>query len=174
MTLNVIPTYCSDADVQNALSMQGWTALLDDNEDGLVSAVEDQRMDDALLRGSTRCVEYLYGHYDPAQLSTSNEVHQYATDIASYFLATSVGRPAPDSVIDRYHEALEYLERYKTGDMVLPGIPQRGPALGWSNQRPIVAYQFKVLRTVKSTSQPQSTTQRQFVDLQDQSTIDFP
>jgi phage gp36-like protein len=174
MTLQVINTYCSDQDVQTALSIAGWTAMLDDNEDGTVSATEDLRMDDALVRASERCNEFLYDRYDPLQLANSNAVHMYATDIASYYLCNSVGREAPNSVTDRYETAMEMLERYHSGDLRLPGIPQRGPALAWSNQRVVVLYQFRALRTIRATSQPQSTTQRQYVDREAELTIEPP
>jgi phage gp36-like protein len=106
--------------VRDRLSREGVDLRLDDlppSADG-----------DVIDRASIRIDAYLRRRYAPSQLDASDHALELATTLATYFLCTRRGNPAPGGVAADYEAALKELEMLRDGSIDLSDVPARRQA----------------------------------------------
>lgn len=151
--------YCTQADVENVLSAVGVQARLDDDGDGYVNTTEQARMTDAINRATETCNFYLYNRYTPQNLSFSNIVNEWCSDLAAYVLCRSRGNPVPDAIIEAAQDAKDDMKEVLGGRIQLPAVPlRRWLAPTWDNIRVDLNYRFRVIRVEFNTSSQMPTT----------------
>ncbi len=104
---------------------------------------------------------HLLTRYDPASLATSNWVNRFCAHLSTFALCGRRADSVPERFTNRMERYWDEIEGYGKGYRPLPGVPMSrtlGP-MG-VNQRVLVRYNFKALRTDTSTSTVQPTTQR--------------
>ena len=131
MTIAMPPTaYCTIANIQDRLSINGVTLRLDD--------VPPDEWGDVLNEAATIIDEHCFTRYS-TNLQQSAWVVYRATDIAAQLLCERRGNPAPAVVAKRAARAIEALMRVQAGSMNIYDIPeQRTAAPTMSNVRVIL------------------------------------
>jgi phage gp36-like protein len=109
--------YCTSDDLEDRLSEAGVTLRTDDSP--------PTSYGNAILRASSKINQFLLRQYTEANLAASDIVTDYASTIATYYLCTRRGNPAPDSVIAEYREAIEELKLIHAGGMDVSDIGRR-------------------------------------------------
>jgi hypothetical protein len=105
-------TYCTMADLQNRLSVEGVALRIDD--------VPLEVLGDVLTDAGTQVEEHCLLRYSPGALAASEWVHQRATDIAVVLLCERRGNPAPASAVRKHDRAMERLEQCRLGQSNAP------------------------------------------------------
>lgn len=165
MSLQDITLYASQADVEAILSAHGVSLRLDDDQDDVVSSTEQDAMDFALGDASITIDDYLGAMHTSAYLATSRWVNNRAAWLATYALCGRRGNPEPESLIERAEKIIEELEYHRRANRPLPGLPVRTRlAPNWSNLRPDLRFNFKVLRVERSTSSRNESQLQTFRD----------
>ena len=161
-------TFCQQSDVEQILSINGVSLRLDDDNNGAISAAEQNRMTDCINAATETCRYYLYSKYTDAILATSNFVNRACAWLAAYELCATRGNPAPDSIIDEAERWEEKLKAICDNGKRVPGLPYRmSQAIRYDNTRLNPRYNFRVIRVERNTSSPVSTTQPVQTDFQD-------
>jgi phage gp36-like protein len=147
-----VTQYCSWSDVQKRISAEAADLRLDDDP----SAREDV-LDEAAVEVNG----YLQLAYEVPSLALSTWVRFRARDIAVYLLCLRRNHPVPNSVQQRYDDAIELLEKVRQGQMRLPDVAEDKASVPvLSNQR-VEMIPFPRLKTVtgKSTGSPEGYSQ---------------
>lgn len=118
--ITTISDYCSEEDIANRLSIAGVALRVDD--------IPPEDLGDAIDRASIEVFEHLGNIYDDSELNAAATINRWASDIATYFVCTRRGNPAPSSVVKAYERAIEKLEKYQTGRFLLPDASPRAMA----------------------------------------------
>lgn len=115
-----VTAYCDIDDVRDRISKEGVELRVDDIPPSDYGGVID--------RASRVIDRYLRRRYAPATLAASEDVSDLATSLATYFLCTRRGNPAPGSVAFDYEEAMVYLKEIRFGGADLADVAERRAA----------------------------------------------
>lgn len=150
-----ITAYCDEDDIDNRLSEAGVALRVDD--------IPPDDLGESIDRAAIRIYEYLGLVYPDSQLSGSNVVKHWCADIATYFVCTRRGNPAPGSISKAYEEVIAKLERYQKGWPQLPDAAPRAtmvPGMENINYRLTPAPHPRVQRKRSTTKEPTDYTRR--------------
>lgn len=152
--------YCTLADLQNRLSLEGVTHLLDDDGDGALTPTELALATECIKDASGTVSYYTWQKYAPNALAGNDWVKRRTVDLGVYVLCGRRANPIPDSVQQKAEKAEEVLQKIlETGKALIPFAPlRRRLAPVWSNSRVVVGYRFKVIRVDPQTSSDRGTT----------------
>lgn len=162
-------TYCTQADVEVLLSVNGETARLDDDAGGSLSATESGYLTRAIAWATARINLCLLGKHSASDLADSWIVNQWCSIVAAYIVSCRRGNPVAASLKDLYDEAMEDLRQLQRGEAQLPDTALRSAAWpAWSNVRVDILYRLRRARVEKPISetrsgQPQGYTQNRDV-----------
>ena len=113
-------TYCTKAEIERFLSVQGVVNMADHDEDGIVEAGV---IDDAIAEAKGEIDLFCRGRYSEAGLASSTLVNNWAVTIAASALCELRGNTVPDSLNRRVTRIIEtLLPKIQTGELNLPGL----------------------------------------------------
>lgn len=125
---DAVAEYCSQADVKERATLQGWRYLADRDHDGQVNTAESGAVDAAIEWAGDEIDVALAPKIEPADArgQSNRYLKNIAIDLSVYRLFTNGGDDATASVTRAYEEAREKLQRIKTGEDV-PGLERVYP-----------------------------------------------
>jgi hypothetical protein len=147
-------TYCTMADLQNRLSVEGVALRIDD--------VPLEVLGDVLTDAGTQVEEHCLLRYSPGALAASEWVHQRATDIAVVLLCERRGNPAPASAVRKHDRAMERLEQCRLGQFNVPDVgmaKSNAPVLSTPRIRLDPVPQTVIVKS-RSTGNPEGYSQK--------------
>lgn len=151
----LVYTYTTQNDIVALMSQEGVDLRLDDDGSGAVSAAELAYLTTQGISYATSRVNwYCQGRYDNDQLNTSYLVNDWCTRLATYWLCTRRGNPAPKSIQDLRDEAIEEMKEVRNGMGMIPDLGTRNadwPA--WSNVRVDPNYRLRKIRVERPLSE---------------------
>lgn len=112
-------TYTSQAEIESLYSSEGVSLRIDDLTGSALTNFWTEWIADA----TTIIRSYCEGTYSDEDLSISHWVRRRATWIAAYLMSQRRANPAQFQ--PRYEEIMEELERVRTGELTIPGVPMR-------------------------------------------------
>jgi hypothetical protein len=152
-------TYCTQADLEALLSVDGHTGRLDDDATGTLSATESGYLTKAINWATDRVNFYLGSQYASTNLANSWLVNNWAVICAAYWLSCRRGNPPPGSMDQLYKEAVEDMKLVKSGQYQLPDTALRDSAFpAWSNVRTDFLYALRRVRVQRPISDKTSTS----------------
>jgi hypothetical protein len=127
--------YCTQGDVEAIYGVAGVSLRLDDDETGVLTAVELAYLNATIIPWATSRVNiYLMGRYDAAALSSSFAVNDFTAIFAALKLSRRRGNPAPEAIKELYDEAVGLLKEIKANQMSLEDVPERTTgSISWRN-----------------------------------------
>lgn len=112
--------YCTQAEIERFLSVQGVINMADHDEDGVI---ESGVVDDAIAEATGEIDLHCRGRYSAAGLATSAIVNNWAVTIAASALCELRGNTVPDSLVRKVTRILEkLLPDVQAGKLNLPGL----------------------------------------------------
>ena len=146
--------YCSEADLEAILSVDGKIGSVDDDNDASESAIEKTYIDAAINWGTDRVNFYCLARYAAADLANSWIVNHWTVICAAKWLSSRRGNPPPASIDDLYEDALKDMEMVRKGDAQVPGMGLRTAAWpAWSNIRVDQLYTLRKIRVERPISE---------------------
>ena len=145
-------TYCTSADLEALLSVDGLTNRVDDDNTGTQSATEAGYITAAINWATARINFFVASKYDKADLATDWVVNQWCVVLACHWLSTHRGNPAPGSFKDAYKEAIEDMKSVRAGENQLDLGLRTAAWPAWSNMRRDIRYPLRSLRVEKGIS----------------------
>ena len=145
--------YATIEGVRDRLSAGGVTLRADDSPPtayGDVLSMADDEIDWFCLEG-----------HSEARLEASSIVVGWANDIAAFILCERRGNLPAGGIAQKYERAVEKLEKVKSGQSNIPGVPRRtGYVPRLTNMRSTMRpYNRSVAEKSRSTGTPQGYTQ---------------
>lgn len=162
MTIDALPTLCTQAQVERVLSTYGVVAFADHDGDGLQ---DDAVVEDAIQQASDEILMHLHDRYEPAVLAAVNLVNRWAAIGAACYLCETRGNPVPESLQLKWDKLVGengILPKIGAGMMALPGVMLRYDSRpSWSNLQIDRRYPTSKTRvtTVNSSDAPTTLTQ---------------
>lgn len=158
-------TYCTEADLQAVMGVDGTTARVDDDGDNAQSVAEAGYLTKAISWATDRCNFYLLPRYPADRLATSWMVNEWCVCCSLYWLSQRRGNPPPGATAKFYELTVEEMKLVHSGQYEVPGIGTREvlwPA--WSNVRVDQLYTLRKIRVERPLSEQTPVGYRQNVD----------
>jgi phage gp36-like protein len=126
-----VTEYCEASDVRNRLKASGYSSVVDDDLDDVVSASElAANITSAIAEAGSVMDEYFVNRvtaYDTAVLRAGNTWCKYCcVDIAAWYAASNGGRDVPESLQNAYDSRIARLEKIEAGN-IIPGTTIDSP-----------------------------------------------
>lgn len=166
-------TFCSEADVQDLLSVLGEQAALDDDDNGVIDATEQARVPKFISYATARVMAYCQGLYDPADLANSWLINEVATILVAWMLRGRRGNPVPAQLKElmfgdgkpENRGAMGVLRDIQAMVLQVDGAGYRNaPWPAWSNVRVDCRYRLRQARAERPISEKTPTSYPQNVD----------
>ena len=157
-------TYCTEADIEALLSVDGKVGRVDDDNNGSLSATESGYITKAINWATARLNMYLAPIYAQADLATDWVVNEWCVILACHWLSIRRGNPAPGSFVDQMKSVMEDIKLVRQGTVVLDLGQREGAWPAWSNVRVDMGYPLRKIRVERPISE-QPTLQPQNQDL---------
>lgn len=142
--------------------------------DSGVNAATGARLLVGARKGTSEVKLYCNQRYDDQELKKAGSVLDWATIIASRFLAKRRLQPCPKGLEDDYKEVVKRLEKVQAGVLAIEDIGTRG--VDWPTITNITvnpAYDFQRARVEVNMSEQTPTAYAQFVDWNSAAWIEF-
>lgn len=157
--------YCTEADIQGYLSVDGETGRLDDDNTGTLNTTEQGYLQQAIIYATTRVNFYLIPRYDAAVMYQSYFVNQLTVIVACWWLSCRRGNPQPGSLDDLYKQATKDMEQIHGGNFALPDAGERVAAWpAWSNVRVDILCALRKVRVERPISEQSPAPYGQTLD----------
>ena len=114
-------TYCLKADIEAIWPPAELLASVDDDVSGTLSATEEGYITRAIERAANLMNSRLELRYELAELAANNWCRDANAAIASYWLATRRGDPAPAQLTQQYSAYTADLDLIAVGRLKVPG-----------------------------------------------------
>lgn len=125
--------FCTQADVEAFLSVDGVLGRLDDDASGANSATESGYLT-TIIRWVTSRIHLHCTAYEASVLAESWVINQYAAIMAAYYASARRGNPPSGTLSQMYEEVMADLGKIKSGEFALPDAAKRDSAFpAWSN-----------------------------------------
>lgn len=123
-----MPEYCTETDVRNRLTANGYLNLGDRDGDGIVNASEVSASITSAIEWAGSEIDYaLINHQPPYDLAAARGsgnvfLRSRAVDFAVWQVATHGGRDVPDAFHAAYQRAVEILDGIRERGDEVPGL----------------------------------------------------
>lgn len=155
-----VPTtlFCTEADIEEFLSVEGKVGRVDDNGDQAVNTAEQAAIQQAIYWATEKVLWFCDDLYCAEDLAQSWTVNKWAVICACYYLSCRRGNPPPGSFDELYKEAIEDMKLVHDGSHQIPGLGQLMAAFpAWSNVRVDFLYSLRKTRIEKPISDRTAT-----------------
>jgi phage gp36-like protein len=125
VTVETMPALCTQAAVEQCLSVNGVVAFSDHDADGLQ---DEGVVEDAIQRASDEIHLYLHDRYNPADLAACALVNRWAVVGAAVYLCQTRNNPPPESLRDMWDKLMApdgLIQQIGAGIHGLPGVQLR-------------------------------------------------
>jgi hypothetical protein len=123
-----MPEYCTETDVRNRLTANGYLNLGDRDGDGIVNSGEVSAYVTSAIEWAGAEIDYaLINHEPPYELATARSsgnvfLRSRAVDLATWQVSTHGGRDVPDAFQTSYDRAAEMLDGIRERGDEVPGL----------------------------------------------------
>jgi len=114
--------YCTAADIQAIISIEGHDAWADDDESGSLSATETGYVTFQIDRAASVIDAYLVKRYDLSDLTGSNFLRFANAVMASKYVMSRRGEAPPEGLMADYDEFIQLLIDIKDNTKDLPDV----------------------------------------------------
>jgi len=158
--------FCTEADVQAILSVDGELEALDDNADGEIDGPEAGYMTQGINYAAARIMAYCQGLYDVTDMTHSWLVNEWASILAAHYVRCRRGNPVPESLkelvfgdgSENNKGVMGELAAVQRQELQLDGIGYRNvPWPAWSNIRVDSRYRLRQARVERPISEQTPT-----------------
>lgn len=110
--------YCTDADIIDIISSNGFTFSFDDDNDGIAEISADG----CISRAKQDIDFYIHRHYDLDSIPANDWLRWCNAHLAACEVFRRLGGVIPDSLLMKYDEYITRLQRVENGDAKIPGL----------------------------------------------------
>ncbi|MBI1249066.1 DUF1320 domain-containing protein [bacterium] len=129
-------TYCTLDDLKAILGSTAVLRLLDDNEDGVTTSLEQSYASDVIAQAASQINAVLSMRYDTGSLASNTWCRWCNAYLAASLLVRRRGNPADASLEEVVRSYRDQLEQIRTGQLNLPdATPEGSKAPAVSNYR---------------------------------------
>ena len=122
------PTYCTLDDLKAILGSTAVLRLLDDNEDGVTSSLEQSYAEEVIAQAASQISAPLGMRYDTCSLASNTWCRWCNAYLAASLLVRRRGNPADASLEEVVRSYRDQLEQIRTGQLNVPDATPEGSA----------------------------------------------